>query len=127
MGPDWFRPQPFYAVDVESWEPGKLLRVDSEAIGYPGPLNEVKAGKYTIQAVFRVNPDTHRIGDGEGNAYGPMIQTELDPKKATRVPLTVDRLVQPRKFPASERIKLVELDSRLLSEFHHRPIKHRTP
>jgi pimeloyl-ACP methyl ester carboxylesterase len=125
FGPDWFRPQPFFAVDVDGWKPGKVLHLGSGAVGFPVPLNELKAGKYTIQAVFRVNPDTHRIGDGEGNAYGPTIQTELDSKKRTRVSLTIDRLVAPRKFPTSERIKLVELESRALSEFHHRPIKHR--
>ena len=92
----------------------------------PAPLNELKPGKYTIQAVFRVNPDTHRIGDGEGNAYGPMIQTELDPKSERagfRSPST--GWSQPRKFPSTDRIKLVELESPILSEFHHRPIKHR--
>ena len=125
LGPDWFRPQPFFAVDVDGWKPGQMIRVGSDAVGYPGPLNELKPGKYTIQAVFRVNPDTHRIGDGEGNAYGPLIQTEIDPKNGGSVPLVVDRLVAPRKFPSSERIKLVEVDSRMLSDFHHRPIKHR--
>ncbi len=125
FGPNWFRPEPFYAVDVPSWKPGQTLRVDTGAAGYPVPLELTKPGKYTIQAVFRVNPDTHRIGDGEGNAYGPLIQTELDPKKGTRVPLTVDRLVAPRKFESTDRIKLVELESPILSEFHHRPIKMR--
>ena len=121
LGPSWFQPQPFYAVDVESWKPGQTLRLDSRAVGFPVALNETKPGKYTIQAVFRVNPDTHRIGNGEGNAYGPVVQTDLDPKKGTRVPLTVDRLVSPRKFESSDRIKLVELDSPMLSDFHHRP------
>ncbi len=125
FGPDWFQPQPFYAVDVESWKPGQTLRLDSDAVGYPVPLFELRPGKYTIQAVFRVNPDTHRIGDGEGNAYGPLIQVELDRKAPIKVPLTVDRLVAPRKFPTTERIKPVEVESRILSEFHHRPIKHR--
>ena len=54
-----------------------------------------------------------------------MIQTELDPKKGTRVPLTVDRLVAPRKFESTDRIKLVELDSPILSAFITDPIKHR--
>jgi pimeloyl-ACP methyl ester carboxylesterase len=125
LGPDWFRPQPFYAVDVDGWKPGQTLRVDNEAVGYPVPLIELKPGRYTIQAVFRVNPDTHRIGDGEGNAYGPMIQTDVDPKNGARVPLVVDRLVAARKFPSTDRVKPAELESPALSQFHHRPIKHR--
>jgi pimeloyl-ACP methyl ester carboxylesterase len=123
FGPNWFRPQPFFAIDVDGWKPEQMLRVDSRGAGYPGPLNELKRGKYTVQAVFRVNPDTHRIGDGEGNAYGPLIQTAIDPKSDARIPLVVDRLVAPRKFPATDRLKLAELESPILSEFHQRPIK----
>ena len=125
FGPDWFNPQPFYAVDVAGWKPGRMLRIDSAAIGFPGPQSELKPGMYTIQAVFRVNPDSHGIGDGQGNAYGPMIQTNLDPKAGARVPLTIDRLVARRKFKSTDRLKLVEHESQILSAFHHRPIKHK--
>jgi pimeloyl-ACP methyl ester carboxylesterase len=123
IGPNWFRPQPFFAIDVDGWKPKQVLRVDARAAGYPGPIKELKPGKYTVQAVFRVNPDTHRIGDGEGNAYGPFIQTEINPRSDGSVPLVVDRLVVPRKFPTTDRIKLAELESPILSEFYHRPIK----
>ena len=81
LGPNWFRPQPFFAVDVENWKPGEPLRIGSRSDGFPGPLDEIKPGKYAIQAVVRLNLDTHQIGDGEGNAYGPVVHAELDPKR----------------------------------------------
>jgi Putative esterase len=125
LGPDWFRPQPFFAKDVENWRPGEPLQIDSGADGFPSPLEEIEPGKYAIQAVARLNLDTHKIGDGEGNLYGPVVHTELDPKRGSTVALQIDHAVGPRAFKATERIKLVELPSPKLSAFHHRPIKHR--
>ena len=124
-GPDWFRPQPFFAANVESWKPGQPFRVDSRSDGFPGPLEELKPGRYAIQAVVRLNPDTHKIGNGEGNAYGPVVHAQLDPRRETTVALEVDHIVPPRSFTTTERIKLIELTSPKLSAFHHRPIKHR--
>src|SRR5215470_8004960 len=34
-GPNWFRPEPFFAVDVSKWEPGKPLVVGADALGCP--------------------------------------------------------------------------------------------
>ena len=125
FGPNWFLPEPFYAVDVENWKPGEPLRIDSSADGFPGPLDELASGRFAIQAVVRLNPDTHKIGDGEGNAYGPVVSADLDPRQGGTVALAVDRIVPPRAFKSTERVKLVELDSPKLSAFYHRPIKHR--
>ncbi len=125
LGPNWFRPEPFFAMDVENWKPGEPLRIDDRAVGFPGSLNEIETGQYAIQAVVRLNRDTHRIGDGEGNAYGPIVHTKLDPKDGGTIALKVDKIVSPRAFRQSDRIKLIELPSPKLSAFHHRPIKHR--
>jgi pimeloyl-ACP methyl ester carboxylesterase len=125
FGPEWFAPQPFFAVNVESWNPAKPLRLDSRSDGYPGSLNQLEPGRYAVQAVVRLNPDTHKIGDGEGNAFGPVVNAKLDPKTAGTVALKIDQIVPPRPFPATDRIKPVELASPVLSSFFHRPVKHR--
>lgn len=124
-GPDWFRPDPFFAVAVENWEPNHSVRIGTGADGFPGRLLDLKPGRYAVQAVARFNRDTHRIGNGEGNAFGPVVNVELDPKKSGTIKLTVDQMVEPRAFPSTDRIKLVELPSPRLSAFHHRSIKHR--
>ncbi len=125
LGPDWFRPQPFFALDAENWKPGEPVRVDNRAAGFPSPLGELQPGRYRVQAVIRLNRDTHRIGDGEGNAFGPIVRAEIDPKKGDTIALKIDKIVPPRPFRETDRIKLVELPSPKLSAFHHRPIKHR--
>jgi hypothetical protein len=121
----WFNPQPIFAVDVENWAPGQPVRIDARSDGFPTSLDALEPGSYAIQAVVRLNRDTHRIGNGEGNAYGPVIHAALDPKRSGKIELKVERLVEPRIFPSTDRIKLVELASPMLSAFHHRPIKHR--
>jgi len=125
FGPDWFRPQPFFARDVKGWKPTQTVRIDSAATGYPGPLDSLEPGEYSVQAVVRVNPDTHDIGTGEGNAYGPVVHASIGAKETSTIHLEVDKIVPPRKFQETERIKLAELESPLLSAFYHRPIKQR--
>jgi hypothetical protein len=125
FGPDWFHPQPFFARDVKGWKPTQTVRIDSATSGFPGPLDSLEPGEYAVQAVARLNPDTHSIGTGEGNAYGPVVHARIEPKETSTIRLEVDKLVPPRKFQETERIKLAELESPLLSAFYHRPIKHR--
>src|SRR5690242_2043993 len=55
FGPNWFRPQPFFALDVANWKPSQPLRIDSRAEGFPVALNELAPGRYAIQAVVRLN------------------------------------------------------------------------
>ncbi len=127
FGPNWFRPQPFFAVEVKDLKPGEVVLIDENAAGYPGPLSALEPGEYQAQAVIRLNPDTHRLGDGEGNAYGPMVTFTFGPNAdhEQTIKLPVDKIVPPKKFNENDRIKLVEIDSPMLSAFHHRPIKHR--
>jgi hypothetical protein len=124
-GPDWFRPEPFFAVDARNWKPGESLRLGASVAGFPGALATLPPGRYAVQAVIRLSRDTHRLGDGDGNAYGPIERIELDPETSGTVALRVDRLVAARPFPESDRVKLVEVDSPVLSAFHGRPIRHR--
>jgi pimeloyl-ACP methyl ester carboxylesterase len=125
FGPNWFRPEPFFAASFDNWKPAQPLRIDSKSDGFPGPLTELNPGRYAIQAVIRINLDTLRIGDGEGNLYGPVVHAQLDPNQGGTVALAVDKVVGPRPFKSTDRIKLVEFPSAKLSAFHHRPIKHR--
>jgi pimeloyl-ACP methyl ester carboxylesterase len=125
VGPNWFRPQPMYAKDVRDWKPGETATIDSEAVGFPDTLDKLPAGEYRAQAVVRVNPDTAKIGEGEGNLFGPVVSFKAPAGSSRPVELTVDQAVPARKFPETDRIKYAELPSKMLSEFHGRVIKHR--
>ncbi len=121
----WFRPRPFFAVEAKDWKAGEPLRVGPDAVGFPGPLESLAPGEYAAQAVIRLNPDTHALGDGEGNAFGPVVVAKIDPEAGGTVALNVDRVVPAEAFRETDRIKLVELSSPLLSAFYRRPIRHR--
>ncbi len=124
-GPDFLNPSPFFAVDVKDWKVGEPAVIGADSLGYPTELALLKPGKYAIQAVVRLNPDTHDLGTGEGNAYGEPIVAELDPAKPAKFDLKIDTIVPPKPFKESDRIKLVDIPSPLLSAFYHRPIRMR--
>jgi S-formylglutathione hydrolase FrmB len=127
FGPDWFRLGPIFAVEAKDWKPGEPLSLGPGALAFPSPIRELKPGEYRAQAVLRLNPDTHKLGDGEGNAYGPVVSITIDSESGPVGPikLEIDTVVEPRAFPRSDRLKLVEVASPILSAFHHRPVKHR--
>ncbi len=122
-GPNWFHPEPFFALDARDWKPDDPLRIDANALGFPAPLNQLPSGHYSAQAVIRLNRDTHKLGDGEGNAYSPVVTALLDARTSGVIALTVDQIVPPRPFAESAGIRLVDIPSRLLSAFHHREIR----
>ena len=124
-GPDWFRPQPFFSVEAKDWKPGEPLKVGETAKGFPDPLDKLPPGEYVAQAVIRLNSDTHALGNGEGNAYGPAVTFKVEPDKETAVKLQADQLVPPKPFKETDTVKLVDIESPILSAFHKRKIRHR--
>jgi S-formylglutathione hydrolase FrmB len=118
-GPSWMRPTPFFAVDVSGWKPGKPLVIDQDALSYPGPLSELEAANYAVQAVMRLSRDASEIG-AAGNPYSANERFDLDASAGGSVRLRIDQVQTPRPFTESDRIKLVELRSKLLSDFHGR-------
>ena len=52
LGPDWFRPQPFFAMEIQDWQPGNPLRIDSRAVGFPAPLGEIEPGRTRSRRSF---------------------------------------------------------------------------
>ena len=125
FGPDWFRPQPFYAIEAKDWRAGEPLKIGADAKGFPGPIDTLEPGTYKAQAVVRLNFDTHALGDGEGNAYGPVETITVGPEDGGTFALKVDRIVPPEPFEETDRIKLVDVPSPILTAFQGRPIRHR--
>jgi S-formylglutathione hydrolase FrmB len=121
-GPSWFGTEPFFAVDVANWSPATPLVLDDTALGFPGKLSELPAGRYFVQAVIRCNPDAAEIGTAPGSAYSTSVELELDGQRTGNVALDITNVVPPRPFEETDRVKLVELPSPLLSEFYGRPI-----
>lgn len=123
-GPNWFRPMPFFARDVKDWAPETPLEIGQEAISFPTNLNQLPAKEYTVQAVLDLDvANTHRIGSSPGNGYSKTEKAMLDPQKGFNVKLIIDQVVKEAPFKETAQIKLVEIQSKLLSDFHGKPVR----
>jgi hypothetical protein len=123
FGPNWFKPEPIFARDVKGWKPGETLVIDGTALGFPEPLARLPKATYHVQAVMDFDRGERDFSTAAGNGYSKAATRELDPADGGSLALTVDQVVKPRTFTESERIKLVEIESKLLSDFHKRPVK----
>jgi len=122
-GPEWFNTEPFFAVDVRDWKPNVPLVVGANALGYPIKLPQLTKGNWYVQAIMDMDRGSPRIGNAPGNGFSKAIQQELDPASSGTVKLHIDQVAGERKFPASDRLRLVEIESKLLSAFNGRPTR----
>lgn len=123
-GVNWFSPQPAFAKDVKDWKPGEVLVIDKSAISHPVTLDKIDKREWTIQAVMDRHPNHISFTTAPGNVWTTTRQ-QLDPATTGPVQLTLDRVYEETPFEESDRVKLVETESKLLSTFHNRPTKMR--
>ena len=127
LGPNWFSPEVFVARDVQGVKPGDVVRfggqaADKAVLAYPRSLNRLELTGYRAQAVIRFNPHDRNIGTGAGNGYSAVVELGSDSDSKKPVRLTVDQRVPERKFRETKWSKLLKVESKLLSDFHQRPV-----
>jgi S-formylglutathione hydrolase FrmB len=59
----------------------------------------------------------------EGNGFSKAVRLALDPAASGTVDLTIDQVYHEPRFRETDRIKLVDVQSKLLSAFHGRPVR----
>ncbi len=121
MGPSWFSPKPFFAKNVKGWKPGATLVFDRATLGYPVTVERIPKGSYSVQAVMDLVPNARSFSQGPGNVWTVVPKIELDPTRSGPVALKLDRVFTERVFNQTDRIKLVDIESKLLTTFHKRP------
>lgn len=122
-GPNWFNPEPFFATDVKDWKPGETVTFGADALAYPVPLTKVAKGTYWGQAVMDVDRGGSSFATSEGNGYSKSVRVEVCSASGGPVELVIDQVYKPRAFAETERVKLIEIDSKLLTAFHGRPTR----
>ncbi len=123
--PKWFDTEPLLARDVRYWKPGAPLTIGEPALSFPLPLSKIRPGTYSIQAIMDFDQGYPSCTAAPGNGYSKPLRMEIDPAKTGPVKLVIDRVYPLSPFKETEQVKLVEMDSKLLSAFHGRPIKMR--
>jgi hypothetical protein len=120
--PSWFKTEPCFIKDVRGWKPGEPLVLDRTCVGYPVTMDRIARGTWTVQAVMDLRPDHVNFSTAPGNVYA-VARRELDPAASGPVALALDRIYEPPVFKETDRVKLVEIESRLLTAFHGRPTR----
>lgn len=121
MGPNWFRPEPFFARDVVGMKPGQPMVLDDQADCFPVPISKLPHGKYRLQALLDHDFYSPSPGHGAGNFYSDIQEVRIDDSTGT-ITFDLTHVVKPAPIPETDFVKLVTLDSRLLKEFHHRQV-----
>ncbi len=111
------------ALDVTGYGSGHGVTLDQAAFSYPlTNLSQLPAGDYFVQALFDWNPDL-RLRDAPGNAYSPVKKLHLDGAHGGQFQLELTQKLAEEQVPSeTEQVKFVRLESKLLSQFYHRPI-----
>lgn len=112
------------AMEIEHFAPGATVEIDPDLKAYPQPFSKAHSGDYQFMAVLDPDHTFARGGQDPGDLFGPVVQIkQLDPANAEPVALILNKLTEPRRQPPeSPNARLVEFESRLLSEFWGRPI-----
>jgi S-formylglutathione hydrolase FrmB len=138
---NWWRSEPFFAKDVHQLNPGEVILIDEDVLGYPPKsLKDIPAGDYYVQGLINVYTRFHR-SDGHviwahmdqwegqrfnrspGNLYSEVESIHLDSAKGYRVKLTLDKVIPPIEAPQdTEWVKYIKIQSKILSEFWGHPI-----
>jgi S-formylglutathione hydrolase FrmB len=124
-GISWFSPEPVFARDVKDWKPGEALSLGSDALGFPVTLPKLAPGTYTIHAVMDFDRGNIHFSAAEGNGYSQAVRRELDPAASGLVELKIDQVYKARPFKETDRVKLVEVESKLLTAFYGQPTRMR--
>jgi hypothetical protein len=86
------------------------------------PSPPLPPGEYFVQAVFDFNRDLKGPGS-PGNLFSEVRRVTIDPGYGEDLHLDLSRSVPPDQLPPEdEYVKFVRLKSKLLSDFHGRPI-----
>jgi hypothetical protein len=122
-GFSWFQPEPILARDVKGWKPGDPLLIGPDSSGYPVVLPKLEPGTYHVQAVMDLDQGHISFTTAPGNGYSKAVSHKLDPKMGGPIVLKLDQVYQESAFKETDRVKLVEIDSPLLTAFHRRPTR----
>lgn len=122
----WFNPPPVFAVDVVDAKAGDVVVIEEGCLAHPYGPGSLAEGPWLAEAVLRLNPDSSKAGYGRGDRHSPVVPFRVSPGEAdseiTVVQLSPTEVVEPRTLAETDRVKLVEFRSKLLSDFHQREV-----
>ena len=116
----WFRAVPVMRFSVEGVAGGEsvTVRLADAAAAYPVDLGQAEPAEWRVQAVARCSRTGRVAGMDAGDVYSEAPTVLFAPDAEGRVELTLASVVPAPEFRQTERVRLFELVSPSLSEFH---------
>jgi hypothetical protein len=114
---------PVLGCDVGNLAPGGTAVLDDRSAIFPiDRLSQIQTGNHAVQAVLHINPDLN-FPNAPGDLYSSVTNVRLDPAAGGNVTLELSHQLPEEKLPPNqELVKYLKIHSRLLSDFHGRPI-----
>lgn len=110
-----------FGRDADAFTARRPVVLDDSAIGNRVKLSRLPPGKYFVQSVLDVSTDLRSI-NAAGNYISEVQTLNLNPRSRKPVKLALSRRIPPETVAETELVRFVRIQSRLLSEFHQRPI-----
>ena len=112
-----------FGRDADAWSAGQTLVIDDKCIARPiAGLAQLPPGDYFVQVLLMCNTDL-LSPHAPGNLHSFPRKMRLDPAHGQSVKLELSSQIPEEELPEeTELVKFVKIKSRLLSEFHGRPI-----
>ena len=124
-GPDWFHPEPFFALDVTGWKAGESLSMGVGCLGFPVSLDRLARKTWTVQAVLDRNLGGRSFATSDGNVYGILPRIELGGAAGGVAEVRLDQVWKETAFPDVPRVKQFTLESKALTAFRGSPVRMR--
>jgi Putative esterase len=122
--PGWFKPYPFFAQEVTKWSPDTPLKFEPKFAFPVASWDKLPKEKLYLQAILdRDVGNNMNFNSSPGNGYSKPVMIDMKMPPEEPIKLHIDRVVPERKFTEKGRVKYVEIDSKLLSAFHKKPMK----
>lgn len=121
-------PQPIYGTSVAEMKPDTPVTIDDHATSFPVKLSELPAGKYRAQAVLDTYHDNSDWQREPGNLFSDVIFFDVPPnaganaKAPPPVKLNLKLIVKDRPIPDTKSVQIVQVRSKLLSDFRKRDV-----
>jgi hypothetical protein len=114
---------PVFGRDIDNLAPGAAGRIDESCAAFPvESLAHLPAGDYFAQALFDSNRDVKSL-NAPGNLYSTPRRIHIDPAHGGTIKLELTEQVPSEQLPHdSEYIRYLRIQSKVLSQFHGRPI-----
>ncbi len=103
-----------FSYEFEDLAPDQDIVFNSKSLGYPGPLADLKPGRYAIQAILDVNPTKCDPSHAHNNGVSFSKRLELNPKTSGHIDIVIQKELLRQNKPRRQRVNYEYIESRLV-------------